>query len=105
MEYDRNKLIDIAERAVVPHKFWSNRDSSAAQRQAGEALALLRANCFYAVLDNPASSCCTNEKTIWLEISFKDFSDFEEGEGSLTSKRFYLPTDDCLNKANGRDWY
>lgn len=44
----REDLLALCERAFVPHDRWRNRDSSSAQRQLGEAYALLKAGCdFY----------------------------------------------------------
>lgn len=40
---NREELIALCERAVVPVEQWSDRDSADAQKQVGEALVLLRA--------------------------------------------------------------
>jgi len=49
-EDTREELIALCEAALVPESEWRNRDSAGAQRQIGEAWALLRAGCPYRIL-------------------------------------------------------
>jgi hypothetical protein len=104
-DYTREELADICSRAFMPEAVWRNRDSSSAQRQVGEALALLKAGCEFRVCDSAQDEpCITNEKTIWLEISFKGFRYFDEGANPEVDT-FYLPTPERLQETAGRDWY
>ena len=99
--YKRKELISICEKAIIDQKLWGNRDSSTAQRQVGECWALLKAGCNYEILTK--GNLKTNDKTIWVKITFNGF-DFFEG-GKVETEIFYLPTNTRLNKTNGRDWY
>lgn len=104
--YDRGELVAICTEGIVPQNRWRNRDSAAAQRQLGEARALLAAGCDYRVLDgdNPARMR-TDDQTIWIEISYRGFNDFEYGEGPSYDDTFYLPTRKRLASNRGSDWY
>lgn len=110
-DYSREALIAICERATVPQERWRNRDTSGAQRQMGEALVLLRAGCDFRVLvgdEGPTKTynrhLITNERVIWVEITFKGFDHFEQG-GHLDDETFYLPTAAVLDAVDGGDWY
>jgi hypothetical protein len=96
----RQHLIDLCERGVVPHEHWHNRDTAGAQRQLGEALALLRAGCDWRIADDPKS----NERTLWVEITFHGFGYFDWDDAPDT-ETFYIPTDKRLREVDGRDWY
>lgn len=101
--YLRSELIAICQRAFVPESKWGNRDSSGAQIQVGECLALLSAGCEFKVLDD--KDLKTDDRTIWLEVAYRGFSYFEEGEGRERNT-FYLPTTSRLNSIGpGNDWY
>lgn len=110
MEYTRENLIKRCEEASVKQERWSNRDSAEAQRQVGECLMLLKAGCDFEVLKGKEHKpCSTNIHTIWIEISFKGFSWFEDGlkedqDAFLSKHTFYLPQSTVLRK-NGGDWY
>ena len=105
MEYTREKLIEICERAVVAEKDWCNRDSSDAQIQLGKAWALLKADCKYWVRQS-GGNCSTDKQTIWIEIEYKGFNYFEYGsETANESETFYLPTEARLEQAKSKDWY
>lgn len=98
------ELIALCQRGVVQVGEWHNRDSSSAQTQLGEALALLRAGAEWCESKDPAAT----EDTFWIYISFPGFNAFEEGKGdrsSWTRELFYIPTAKRLDAANGRDWY
>jgi hypothetical protein len=97
-------LIALCERAVVPVGEWHDRDSASAQRQVGEALALLRAGAKWQESTDPKS----NDRTIWIRIQFPGFNAFEEGhddENTWADELFYIPTAQRLDDTNGRDWY
>lgn len=96
----REELIDLCERGVVPHDRWYNRDSSAAQRQLGEALALLRAGCDFRVPADPAPT----SQTWWVRIAFDGFAHFDYG-GGQDDELFYIPTAERLAAREGTDWY
>ena len=98
----REELISICQDGIVPEERWCNRDSAAAQRQLGEALALLTAGCGYRVLRG--DSLNTNERTIWIEIEFAGFGHFDWG-GHYDSETYYLPTRERLNANHESDWY
>jgi hypothetical protein len=94
---DRDALIAICERAFVPEDRWRDRDSSAAQRQLGECYALLRAGCY--VLGTRVE-----RDAIWVTIEYRGFGHFDY-DGALDDDRFYLPTPERLDRADGGDWY
>lgn len=102
MNYTRESLIDICERAIVAEKDWLNRDSSSATRQLGELWALLKSDCKFKVVTS--GSWKTDDDTIVVEVQFSGFMSFEIGEGYET-ETFYLPTEKRLKEANGKDWY
>ena len=98
---DRDALLAICERAFVPEDRWRNRDSSAAQLQLGECYALLRAGC-------RVLGARQKGDTIWVTIEYRGFSYFEgdyDGLGPLDDDRFYLPSPERLDRADGGDWY
>lgn len=95
----REHLIDLCERGVVPENRWYDRDSATAQRQLGEALALLRAGCDFRLSAAPAS----DPDTWWVQIVFKGFGYFDWG-GELDDELFYIPTSERLERRDG-DWY
>lgn len=68
--------------------------------------AQIAAGCDYRVLDgdNPARMR-TDDQTIWIEISYRGFNDFEYGEGPSYDDTFYLPTRKRLASNRGSDWY
>ena len=95
----REHLIDLCERGVVSETRWYDRDSSSAQRQLGEAQALLRAGCDFRLSNDPASG----PDTWWVRITFKGFCHFDWG-GALDDELFYIPTAERLERRDG-DWY
>ena len=102
-KYSRTKLIDICERAIVHKRNWDDRDSSDAILQVGKAWALLKAGCEFTILTK--SSLKTTEDTIWIEISYTDFSGFENDVDDNRKTNFYLPTESRLEENKGKDWY
>jgi hypothetical protein len=103
-EYTREDLIAICERGFVPVDEWHDRDSAGAQRQLGEALALLRSGCDWWL----ASSPVTDDRTIWIEAEFPGFNAFEYGRSDRSTwdcETFYLPTAARLDERSGSDWY
>ncbi|TAK59544.1 hypothetical protein [Methylobacter sp.] len=110
IDYSREQLIDICERAIVPHGRWSNRDTPHSQRDVGQAWAYLKAGCVYKVKTKEnntvaGSACNTDEHTIWIEIIHKSFASMEDDEVQLERTTFYLPTLKRLESYDGRDWY
>lgn len=95
---DREQLLSLCESGFVPEERWSNRDSSSAHRQLGEAYALLKAGCDFTVYDQ-------KHKSWWVAIQFKGFDAFEYGEHHTTSESFYIPTAESIARADGGDWY
>lgn len=98
MSTDRDELLSICEAAFVPQEHWSNRDSASAQRQLGEAYALLKAGCEYWIGRD------TDARTIWVTIEYEGFA-HKDYDGGLDTDHFYLPTRQRLADANGTDWY
>lgn len=106
--YTREELIAQCEKAIVPEERWRNRDSAGAQMKLGQCWALLKAGCPFRILtaenDSNDGTVVTNADTIWVEVSFDGFNTFE-GSGKQEVEFMYIPTDKCLQEANGEDWY
>jgi hypothetical protein len=105
--YTREELIAQCEKAIVPEERWRNRDSAGAQMKLGRCWALLKAGCAFRILtaeNNPHDGAVTNADTIWIEVSFDGFNTFE-GSGKQEVEFMFIPTDKCLQEANGEDWY
>lgn len=96
----RDELIALCTDGVVPVEKWSNRDSADAQRQLGEARALLAAGCNFKVADSPEST----DQTWWIDTTFPGFGHFDWG-GVFDEETFYIPRRARLDSADGRDWY
>ncbi|HRJ06898.1 MAG TPA: hypothetical protein PK911_05125 [Candidatus Saccharibacteria bacterium] len=103
IEYSRDDLTAICEQSFTPQDKWRDRDSSSAHRQLGEAYALLKSGCDYKVLREGMLE--TDKDTIWLEITHRGFSDFEDGSEPSYKDNFYLPTQARLDDRKGDDWY
>lgn len=102
-EYTRDELLAVCDRAFSLEENWCDRDSSSAIRQLGECYALLRAECEYRILHRGGLK--TDERTIWVEVSYDGFDHFESG-GSKEHESFYLPTPARLDAAGPqKDWY
>lgn len=99
----REELVALCERAIVPESKWGNRDSAAAHRQLGEALALLRAGCDFMV--RPSSNYHADK--IWqVSVFYRGFDFFEYGDDRyLKQDSFYVPTAERLDQVAGDDWY
>lgn len=105
MKYTRENLIGICEKAIVQESKWGDRDSHHSHIGVGTVWALLKAGCAFEIKDNPEGICCTDDKTIWIEIFARDFSAFENGEERGCGEQYYLPTEARLKEAEGGDWY
>ena len=111
MEYTREKLIEICEKAFVPHEDWGNRDSAMSQIALGSCYALLKAGCYFEIqYTKNGSGCHTDDHTIWIQFWVRDFMYFEgvqdTANGNADSEYiFYLPTEKRLKEREGRDWY
>ncbi len=99
-ELAREALIALCEGASVDMTKWRDRDSAAAQRQIGEALALLKAGARVRFPSDPKSDA----RTIWIYLSFPGFRYFDE-DGPWDEDLFYIPTQARLDASGGRDWY
>lgn len=97
-EYTREALLDICEASFVAQQHWSNRDSASAQRQLGEAYALLKAGCEFTIGSE------TDDRTVWLNVSSEGFAHHDYG-GGLDEDFFYLPSQERLRQVDGKDWY
>lgn len=111
MEYTREKLIEICERAIVNIDAWNSEDSFVSQTQLGACWALLKSGCEFKVKDTPAwkgDFCVTNAKIIWLSFYVKDSEWFEicgENDPLNESDIYFLPTEQQLNRFRNEDWY
>lgn len=94
---NREELIAQIDKATVPETLWHDRDSAGAQRQLGEARALLLAECEFAIEDDGG------EDYIHANITYKGFNYFEVGE--METDWLYVPTDKRLAERVGEDWY
>jgi hypothetical protein len=100
---ERKDLIAICEAAIVSCTKWDDRDTSGAQRQIGEAWALLKSGCDFNFLND--GNLKTDEQTLWVGIRFTDFSGYEDDNPDNATENFYLPTWRRLAEAKGEDWY
>jgi hypothetical protein len=106
MEYTREQLIAICEKAIVPEEKWGNRDSASAQQKVGMAWAFLKAGVPFKVLtEHGHGNLVTDERTIWLEFHIKDFGCWDYREGERGVETTYLPTEKRLAECEGEDWY
>lgn len=107
VDYTRDELIAICERAVVPIEKWRNRDSPSSHEKLGLAWVMLKAGAMFQVHPSRegVSGCFTDARTIWLTISWHNFSDFEYGTKFGENEMFYLPTPERLDETVGGDWY
>ena len=102
----RGDLLALCERGFVPEDQWHDRDSASAQRQLGEAYALLRAGCQFERAEMRRGG--DDGETHWVRIHSRGFAYFEgdyDGLGPLDDDLFYIPTAERLDRAAGRDWY
>jgi len=96
----REDLIALCERGRVPQDSWRNRDSAAAQRQLGEAWALLSAGCDFTI------DADSDAQTWWVTITYEGFAFHEDGDpDSRETDTAYIPTAALLDRVNGEDWY
>lgn len=103
-ELTREDLIRLCTHAAVQVSEWRNRDTADAQKQVGEALALLRAGAEWRLARDPEQT----ETTHWIYISYPGFNAFEVGVSKRSAWEedlFYIPTAERLERSNGRDWY
>ncbi len=102
-EPTREHLVDLCTRGVVQHDRWADRDSANAQRQLGEARALLAAGCRFQVIR--VGNLASDAGTWWVCIEFRGFQAFEYGIDHMEDETFYIPTAERLANADGGDWY
>jgi hypothetical protein len=94
MQYTRQDLITICERAIVPLAKWSNRDTPQSQKDVGKVWALLKAGCPFTIIrEEDSPGVVTDETIIWLEIR------------SPHTEIYYLPTLAKIERSSGEDWY
>lgn len=117
MEYTREKLIEICEKALINHNLWSDRDSAAAIIGVGSCLALLKTGCRFEISTaentKKGDRCVTDDDTIWITFWVMDFLWFEnlclepgyENGRKSTDYHYYLPTEKRLKEKEGKDWY
>lgn len=103
---NREGLAAHLEASIVPESKWRNRDSSDAQRQLGECLALIKAGCEFKIYRGNGVVHQNNMNTLEIHVFFKGFNYFEYGnEASKEVETFYAPSPESLTSANGGDWY
>lgn len=98
----REDLIQICEDGIVPQEKWMDRDSAEAQKQLGEALALLKCGCDFVILKE--GDLKTDSRTIWIEIYSEGFAHHDYG-GNIDRDTYYLPTRSRLDNNKNSDWY
>jgi hypothetical protein len=95
MEYTREQLIELCDKAIVPFEKWQNRDTPKAQSDIGTIRAYLKAGCKYRIVtDMPG-----DPETIWLQIHHYQFEDGADWH------LYYMPSQKKIDAANGGDWY
>ena len=105
-DYSRENLIAICEAATTDVRRWRDRDSPSAHEKLGKCWSLLKCNCDFTVFLKGPGDCVTNERTIWLEITYPSFSSFECGDDAYDeAETFYLPTPKRLRDCESHDWY
>jgi hypothetical protein len=106
----REELIALCLRATPQQSVWSDRDSSAAVRQMGQAWALLSCGCEFTILRDP-SGLNSDASTWWIEITFHGFSVFDgmcsddDIADFVETKSFYIPTAARIDARPDRHWY
>ena len=108
VNYTREELIEICEKAIVQEKDWQDRDTESSQCKVGECWALLKAGCDFEVIYED-DTCATDETTIWLYVYSEGFRYFEYASADdndyKETHHYYLPTKKRLEQVNGKDWY
>lgn len=106
----REELIALCLRATPQQSVWSNRDSSAAVMQMGQAWALLSCGCEFTILRDP-SGLNSDASTWWVEITFHGFSVFDgmcsddDIADFVETESFYIPTAARIDARPDRHWY
>ena len=97
--FTREVLLQLCNDAIVQESSWSDPDTTNSQLGVGACWALLKAGCEYK----------TNLDDYYIHIHFKakDSIWFERSEPVYNDNKykFYLPTRERLNEAEGKDWY
>ncbi len=102
INYTKEDLLLMCDRALVTQDKWSDRDSHSSQVKVGELRQLLLCGCEFKILIG-VGSCTTDEDTIWIEVKSKGFQYFEVGEWE--EETYYLPTEKRLEENKDGDWY
>lgn len=107
MDYTREELIEICEKAIVHESEWANRDSASSVIAVGKCWALLKAGCKFVINDTNEPHTSTSDHTIWLRVYFDGFAVFEGTlpDGQKCEELFYLPAPGRLQGLDGKDWY
>ena len=113
--YTREELITICERAMLPQNKWGNRDSLDAQMGVYLAYGLLKAGCWYEIVNE--KNFMPERSAFWIRFKAHSFRWFEEAgeddkdndgyvdDNSGDEMFYYLPTPERLDETVGRDWY
>jgi hypothetical protein len=106
INYSRQQLVALCQKAFVKQKDWEDRDSASAQIQLAQAYWLLKGGCKFRIRDNKEKDkeFITDNVTIWLDIYWRGFKNFETG-GDLEERTFYIPTLKRLKIYPKGDWY
>lgn len=124
---DRDELINICYRSIVPYTEWNNRDSFVAQLNVNEAYGLLSVGAEYTVsLENDHIIWLRFEnltpelirESHWHNLDYDSIDDYRElypddeifeyyssVDVDETSTSCYLPTMSRLEKTEATDWY
>ena len=103
---ERKRLIDRCDRSLVPAEKWTTDSTHRAQLNIFALRGFLLAGCDYTMLRPPEEQ---NEGRIWIRVYFKGptyhFKRGSHGQAKpLDEDIFYLPTEDALKVAGGKDW-
>ena len=106
MQYTREDLISICEKAIVPVSNWGNRDTPQSQLGVGQLWALLKAGCEFTVVYSEGEYINTDSRMIWVRVLHPTFSSFEIGSGAdYNEELYYIPTAARIEACCGQDWY
>lgn len=108
----REELIALCLRATPQQSVWSNRDSSAAVMQMGQAWALLSCGCEFEILrSSEPHALNSDDETWWVNITYHGFSVFDgmsmddDIADFVETDHFYIPTAARLDARPDRHWY
>jgi len=109
LDYSREELLDICEKALVSEAHWGSEDSAWRQLRVGQIWALLKDGCAFKIIlqadcaeaeaEDESAYCpyYTNERTIWFEIYYR-------GKNEDEVEIYFLPTIERLTNPENQKW-